>query len=126
MISGRIVGSILALLTLSCGRSGKEADSPSGNIVTKIPVVAVAQVTRENLRREIVFDAEFRPSQDVELHARVAGFVRKMQADVGDRVTEGQVIGVSFAPHIPSPQRGLAFVHPGSFESTLGLRNRGT
>ncbi len=109
MISGRIVGSILALLTLSCGRSGKEADSPSGNIVTKIPVVAVAQVTRENLRREIVFDAEFRPSQDVELHARVAGFVRKMQADVGDRVTEGQVIAETEIPEFEEEvQRAFA------------------
>ncbi len=109
MISGRIVGSILALLLLSCGRSGKEAASPSGTIFTKIPVVAVAQVTRENLRREIVFDAEFRPSQDVELHARVAGFVRKMRADVGDRVTEGQVIAETEIPEFEEEvQRAFA------------------
>lgn len=109
MVYGRVLGSVLALLAVSCGRSGKEVASPSGNNLGKGPVVAVAQVTRENLRREIVFDAEFRPSQDVELHARVAGFVKNMRADIGDRVTEGQVIAETEVPEFEEEvQRAFA------------------
>jgi RND family efflux transporter MFP subunit len=109
MICGRLLGSFLALIATSCGRSEKEVSSPSGSSSTKVPVVAVAQVTRENLRREIVFDAEFRPSQDVELHARVAGFVRQIGVDIGDRVTEGQVIAETEIPEFEEEvQRAFA------------------
>ena len=99
----------LVLLATSCGRSGEQAPSSSVNRSTKVPVVAVAQVTREDLRREIVFDAEFRPTQDVDLHARVAGFLKKMRVDIGDCVKEGEVIAETEIPEFEEEvQRAFA------------------
>ena len=54
--------------------------------------VAVARVDRENLKQTLSLAAEFRPYQDVSLHAKVAGYVQSISVDVGDRVKEGQVI----------------------------------
>ena len=61
-------------------------------------VVAVTKVIRTNLALELVFDAEFRPFQDIELQSHVAGFVQQMNVDVGDRVKIGQLIAVIEIP----------------------------
>ena len=55
-------------------------------------LVAVARVDRENLEQTLSLAAEFRPYQDVSLHAKVAGYVQSISVDVGDRVKEGQVL----------------------------------
>src|SRR5581483_12464698 len=64
------------------GNANPAADS--ANPVT----VAVAQVTRADLAQEQPFEAEFRPYQEIDLHAKVAGFVQKINVDIGDRVQE--------------------------------------
>lgn len=65
---------------------------------TKLPVVAVTKATRTNLARTLKFDAEFRPFQDIDLHAHVAGFVQQMNVDVGTKVKLGQVVAVIEIP----------------------------
>jgi len=55
-------------------------------------IVAVARVKRADVENELTFQAELRPKYAVELHAKVAGFVRSLAVDIGDRVTEGQVL----------------------------------
>lgn len=62
------------------------------------PVVAVTKVVRTDLARELRFDAEFRPFQDIDLHAHVAGFVQQMGVDVGTKVKAGQVVAVIEIP----------------------------
>lgn len=64
----------------------------------RVPVVAITKVIRTSLSRELKFDAEFRPFQDIELHAHVAGFVQQMNVDVGARVKAGQIVAVIEIP----------------------------
>ena len=47
------------------------------------PTVAVAKVDREDLYREVTIPAEFRPYEEVELHAKVSGYVSQMKVDFG-------------------------------------------
>lgn len=63
-------------------------------------VVAVARVDREDLFREISFPAEFRPYSEVDLHAKVSGYVRDMKVDIGDRVKTGQLLAVLEVPEL--------------------------
>lgn len=65
-----------------------------------LPTVAVAAVTRQDLSQELTIQAEFRPYQEVELHAMVAGYLRTMDVDFGDRVKEGDVIAALEAPEL--------------------------
>jgi RND family efflux transporter MFP subunit len=67
---------------------------------TGAPVVAVARVEREDLFREITFPAEFRPYAEVELHAKVSGYVKEMKVDIGDRVKAGQLLAVLEVPEL--------------------------
>ena len=64
---------------------------PSQNTNSVRPV-AVSRVDRENLKQTLTMAAEFRPYQEVSLHAKVAGYVQTISVDVGDHVKEGQVL----------------------------------
>jgi len=64
------------------------------------PAVSVARVTRENLYNKVPFLAEFRPYVEVELHAKVSGYVREMKVDFGDRVKAGQLLATLEVPEL--------------------------
>jgi len=64
----------------------------------ELPVVAVARIERSDLFREVAFDAELQPFQEVELHARVTGYLDAMKVDAGDSVKEGDVLAILDAP----------------------------
>lgn len=61
-------------------------------------IVSVARVERHDLTRELEVAAEFRPYQEVEVHAKVAGYLKTISVDVGDRVAAGQVIATLEVP----------------------------
>lgn len=63
-------------------------------------VVAVARVSREDLFREITVPAEFRPYNEVDVHAKVSGYVKDMKVDIGDRVRAGQLLAVLEVPEL--------------------------
>jgi RND family efflux transporter MFP subunit len=64
------------------------------------PVVPVVSVTRSNLANDIVLSAEFTPFQDVDVMAKVAGYVRNISVDIGSHVREGQVLAVLDVPEL--------------------------
>jgi RND family efflux transporter MFP subunit len=79
----------------SASRAGRdEADSapPSS--------VAVARVMRMDLTRDLVLAAEFRPFQEIDVHAKVAGFVKTISVDVGDHVRAGQLLATLEIPEL--------------------------
>jgi RND family efflux transporter MFP subunit len=63
-------------------------------------IVAVSPATREDIAREVVFDSELRPYQEIDLHAKVSGFVQSITVDVGDHVKEGQLIAQLELPEV--------------------------
>ena len=44
--------------------------------------------------------AEFRPFQEIDVHAKVAGYVKSINVDVGDRVSAGQLLAVLEIPEL--------------------------
>jgi RND family efflux transporter MFP subunit len=64
------------------------------------PTVATATVDRRDLFKEVTIQAEFRPYQEVELHAKVAGYLRRIPVDFGDRVKAGDPIAVLEVPEL--------------------------
>jgi RND family efflux transporter MFP subunit len=82
------------LLSLACSRpQSVRAAKPSD-----LPTVAVAKVTAENLTHGLVLTAEFKPFQEVDLMAKVAGYVKEIRVDVGDRVKQGQLLAILEIP----------------------------
>ena len=78
----------------------RHENSAAGTQTAHLPVVAVAKVERGNLRQTLTVAAEFRPYEQVSLHAKVAGFLQSISADVGDHVKTGQAIAQLDVPEI--------------------------
>jgi RND family efflux transporter MFP subunit len=71
--------------------------------------VAVAKVSREDLSRELVCQAELRPWQEIDLHAKAAGYLQKINVDIGDRVEAGQLLAIIEVPELSDDiERGKA------------------
>jgi RND family efflux transporter MFP subunit len=64
------------------------------------PIVGAVSVAKGDVWREVTFDAELKPYQEVELHARATGYLDKMLVDAGDAVKQGQMIAVLDAPEV--------------------------
>ena len=64
------------------------------------PVVAVMPVGTENFTRTAVLTGEFRPYQSVEISAKVAGYLKSISVDVGDRVQTGQLVAILEMPEL--------------------------
>jgi RND family efflux transporter MFP subunit len=75
------------------------------------PTVAVAKVTTENLSHDLALTAEFKPFQEVDVMAKVAGYIKNINVDVGDRVSQGQLLAVLEVPEMADDlTRGQAAV----------------
>jgi RND family efflux transporter MFP subunit len=88
----------LALLQSSCNRVTKvEARTPSS---ADSPTVAVARAETEDLSHGLVLTAEFKPFQEIDVMAKVAGFIKEIRVDAGDRVRQGQLLAVLEIPEM--------------------------
>ncbi len=61
---------------------------------------AVAPVKRETIANSLSIAGQFIPYQNVELHAKVAGYIKNIYVDIGDRVHTGQVLAVLEIPEL--------------------------
>jgi len=67
---------------------------------------AVALVQRRALSNSVTLSGEFRPFQEVDVHAKVAGYIRVIHVDVGDHVHRGQVLAVLEVPELKAELQG--------------------
>ncbi len=83
------------------------ADNPNHSLVAagEIPA-AVTRVERRSLDNTLTIAGEFKPFQDVDVHAKVAGYIRKIYVDVGDHVKEGQALAVLEIPELAAELAG--------------------
>ncbi len=93
---------LAALIVSSCGKTPTaQAEEVR---TTDITSVAVAKAGVEDISHKVVLTAEFKPYQEVDLMAKVAGYVKKINVDVGDRVQEGQLLAVIEIPEMADDQ----------------------
>ena len=67
---------------------------------TPVPTVPVATAGPATLDNDLTLTAEFRPYQQVDVMAKVAGYVRSISVDIGDHVGRGQVLATLEVPEI--------------------------
>jgi RND family efflux transporter MFP subunit len=104
-----LAAGILALVASSCARKS-EAETPPP-AAAEAPTVAVARVSTGDLANNLVLTAEFRPYQEVEVMAKVAGYVKDIRVDAGDRVREGDLLATLEVPEMADDiRRGKAAV----------------
>jgi RND family efflux transporter MFP subunit len=78
-----------------CGSSGKSvADSAVA------PVAPVVTAHREDLSSQLSIAAEFQPYQEVNMYAKVSGYIQKLYVDWGAHVKQGQLLAVLEIPEL--------------------------
>ena len=61
---------------------------------------AVAPVQAETIANSLSIAGQFMPYQNVELHAKVAGYIRHIYVDIGDHVRAGETLAVLEIPEL--------------------------
>jgi RND family efflux transporter MFP subunit len=87
---------ISAFYIASCGGTSKADDPANAPPAT----VAVAPVQRGSIAHTLDVASEFRPFQEVDLHAKEAGYVKEIYVDVGSHVHAGQLLAVLEIPEL--------------------------
>jgi len=77
-----------------------ETDAHAAPAAASVRVAAVAIAKEEPIVDTVTLSGEFRPFQVVDVHAKVAGYIRKIYVDVGDKVKAGQVMAVLEVPEL--------------------------
>jgi RND family efflux transporter MFP subunit len=87
------------------------------------PLAAVALVKRGTVSNSFSVAGEFVPYQEVELHAKVAGYIKKISVDIGDQVKAGQVLAVLEVPELNAQVVGADAGVQHSRQEILRLRS---
>jgi RND family efflux transporter MFP subunit len=84
-----------------------QADDPNHSVLLNGDTpAAVVRVERRNLGNTLTIAGEFKPFQDVDVHAKVAGYIKVIYVDVGDHVKEGQTLAVLEIPELAAQLAG--------------------
>jgi RND family efflux transporter MFP subunit len=90
---------------VGCGRSGDSSQSVSADAPA---TAAVVKVKRTPLSNTLSVAGEFLPYQEVELHAKVTGYIRNINVDIGDRVHKGQVLANLEVPELVAQEQAAS------------------
>ena len=90
---------------VGCGRSGDSSQSVSADAPA---TAAVVKVKRTPLSNTLSIAGEFLPYQEVELHAKVTGYIRNINVDIGDRVHKGQVLANLEVPELVAQEQAAS------------------
>jgi RND family efflux transporter MFP subunit len=101
VVTGLVLAVFVVVLFTVFGRGAKSNQSDP-----HARSAAVALVRRKPLSNTVTVSGEFRPFQEVDVHAKVAGYIRVIRVDVGDRVRSGEVIAVLEVPELQAELQG--------------------
>src|SRR5580658_371299 len=76
--------------------------SPASNTgdPANTPSAAVVKVTRRDLSSNLEIASEFQPFQEIQVYAKVSGYVQKLYVDWGTHVKAGQLMAVLEIPEL--------------------------
>src|SRR5580692_10361899 len=100
---------------IGCGGEHKAAADDAANA----PAAAVVKVTRGNIADTLEIASEFQPFQEVDVYAKVSGYIQKLYVDYGTHVKQGQILAVLEIPELQQQlQQDQASIHRSEQELT--------
>jgi RND family efflux transporter MFP subunit len=83
-------------LLCGCGATHPAAADDPENA----PAAAVVKVARRNIADNLEIASELQPFQDVDVYAKVSGYIHKLNVDFGTHVRQGQVLAILEIPEL--------------------------
>jgi len=87
---------IFSTALIGCGEGRKAAADDAANA----PAAAVVKVARGNIADNLEIASEFQPFQEVDVYAKVSGYIQKLYVDYGTHVKQGQILAVLEIPEL--------------------------
>lgn len=97
---------ILGLAVLTVGIASHVRDRDSDPKAAGLPTAEVVIAKRGLLANSLSLAGQFQPYQEIEVHAKVSGYVRRIYVDIGDRVRTGQTLAVLEIPELDAQLKG--------------------
>src|SRR6202795_4999614 len=91
-----ISSGLLAAILAGCG-NGRKAEAEDAAHAPTAPVVKVA---RRDLSNTLEIASEFQPLQEIEVYAKVSGYIKKLYIDWGTHVKQGQLLAELEIPEL--------------------------
>jgi RND family efflux transporter MFP subunit len=87
-------------------RAPTKADDHDPAAASGDPPAAVARVERRTISNTLKISGEFKPFQDVDVHAKVAGYIKAIYVDIGTHVKQGQTLAILEVPELAAQLAG--------------------
>jgi RND family efflux transporter MFP subunit len=114
-ILGFFIFLIYSAALVGCGEEHKAAADDAANA----PAAAVVKVARGNIADSLEIASEFQPFQEVDVYAKVSGYIQKLYVDYGTHVKQGQILAVLEIPELQQQlQQDEASIHRSEQELT--------
>src|SRR5581483_11007555 len=95
---------VAAVCVVSFGLLSRRQTHASSEI--SVPRAAIATAKRQPISNTFVAAGEFIPYQEIEVHAKVTGFIKKIVVDTGDKVKEVQLLATLEVPELEAQVEG--------------------
>jgi RND family efflux transporter MFP subunit len=96
VIPGLLLAGIFAGMLGGCARTKQVNAEDTANA----PAAAVAPVTQETIAERLEIASEFQPFQEINVYAKVSGYVQKLNIDWGTHVRTGEVMAILEIPEL--------------------------
>lgn len=106
ILPGFITAILFIKFLVGCRNNGNQQMDSVSNDGTAIDTIPVFILKADTLKKSVELPGELIPYEQTDLYAKVSGFVKTMNVDIGDRVRKGQTLAVIEAPEI-----NTQFVH---------------
>jgi RND family efflux transporter MFP subunit len=93
-----LTATLATLLFLPCCSRPTESEAKTGP--DEAPAAPVVKVTRQTLGNQLEIASEFRPFQEIEVHAKESGYIKSLYIDWGTHVKTGQLMAVLEIPEL--------------------------
>jgi HlyD family secretion protein len=89
-----------SISTSGCNRAASPIEALTQSAKDRTPVVKLVAAERTTLQRTTTQPATIHAFHQAEIHAKVAGYLTELKADIGQAVTAGDVLGVISVPEM--------------------------
>ena len=100
LLAAAVLCVVVIFVAVKRGRATEERNGGVTSAETHRVYAAVAPVERRTVANQLSIAGQFIPYQNVELHAKVAGYIKHIYVDIGDRVHTGEVLAVLEIPEL--------------------------
>jgi membrane fusion protein (multidrug efflux system) len=105
-IAAAFVFAAIAAVFQGCGSTKAEEEEENAKVPVTAPVLETFALKKQQLSSNLQIPGELIAYQQVDLYAKVSSFVKKLHADVGTEVQQGQLLASMEAPELTAQFAG--------------------